>query len=209
MPGNIREEIAEITRRLYRRGLTTVSGGNISAIGGYGSIFITRSGPDKGMLTGEDICEISSGGDILSAGLNPSMETGMHLAIYRRRPDTGAIIHSHPTVACAFSATDREIDTTLTGETYLLLGKIEKVPGETMGSEALAEVVGKAAVSSDVIMIGNHGPVCLGRSLMEAYNRTEVLEQAARMTLAAHMLGNCSGLSAEALRHIDSIFRGS
>jgi L-fuculose-phosphate aldolase len=203
---NIRKELAEAARRLYQRGLTTVSGGNISARSGSGSILITRSGPDKGTFTGEDICEISPDGENLSPGQAPSMECGMHLSLYRTRPDVNSVIHAHPPTAVAFSASGRDIDTTLTGESYLLLGRIERVPAAVMGSEELARSAGEAAAHSDVILIDNHGPVCLGESITEAYGRIELLEQAARVTLITSLLENRRPLPDEILREIDSIF---
>ncbi len=206
MTENLKNEIAAMARRLYSRGLTTVSGGNISARHGSGSILITRSGPDKGKLTAEDICEISTEGENLSVPISPSMEKEMHLEIYRRRPGVNAVIHAHTPVASAFSATGRNIDTTLTGESYLILGKVQRIPGGTMGSAPLAEEAAEAAENSDVILMENHGPVCLGKTLMEAYNRVEVLEHAARMTLITHLLGGCSPLSGETIRSIDSLF---
>lgn len=209
MTEGLKEEIAAMARRLYRRGLTTVSGGNISARHVSGSILITRSGPDKGNLSAEDICEISAEGENLSPALSPSMEKEMHLKIYRRRPGINAVIHAHTPIASAFSCTGRNIDTTLTGESYLILRKVQRVAGGTMGSGPLAETAAEAAGSSDVILIENHGPVCLGKTLMEAYNRIEVLEHAARMTLITHLLGGCSPLSGEALENIESLFGNS
>jgi len=206
MTEEIKAEIAGAIRKLYRRGLTTTGGGNVSARGDNGSLFITRSGPDKGELTSADICEISSGGENLSSGLTPSMETQMHLRIYRTRPDVNAVVHSHTPVASAFSATGMRINTSLTGESHLMLGRIERVASRTMGSEALADAAAIAAERSDVIMILNHGPVCLGKSVMEAYSRMEVLEHTARMTLITHLLGNCSELSTNALEEIDALF---
>ena len=206
MTEGLKEEIAAMARRLYRRGLTTVSGGNISARHVSGSILITRSGPDKGNLSAEDICEISAEGENLSPALSPSMEKEMHLKIYRRRPETNAVIHAHTPIASAFSCAGRNIDTTLTGESYLILGKVQRVAGGAIGSGPLAEAAAEAAENSDVILIQNHGPVCLGKTLMEAYNRIEVLEHAARMTLITHLLGGCSPLSGEALENIESLF---
>jgi L-fuculose-phosphate aldolase len=203
-----REEIAYYMKRLYERGLTTTCGGNISLRSENGSILITPSGPDKGRLTADMICEVSLDDGTLLSGSTPSMETALHLKVMRARPDVNAVIHAHPTFASAFSATGRKIESGLTGETRLVLGKIGSVPYARMGSEELASLVKEAARDSNVLLMANHGPICLGVSLGEAFNRIEVLEQAARITLITTMLGGRNELGAIELEAIDRLFGG-
>ncbi len=189
-----REEVAYYMRRLYSRGLTTSCGGNISARNERGSIFITPSGPDKGRLSGESICEMDLNGKTLSGEREPSMETSLHLKIMKKRSDINAVIHAHSPVATAFSAAEKDISTDLTGECRLVLGEITRVPYSTMGSNKLADAVSSAAARSDVILMENHGPLCAGATLAEAFSRIEVLEEAARLTLITGLLGGAKRL---------------
>jgi L-fuculose-phosphate aldolase len=201
-----REEIAYYMKRLYSKGLTTTCGGNISVRIGSGSILITPSGPDKGNLRADSVCEVSLEDGSLLNGSGPSMETPLHLKVMNARTDAGAVIHAHPTVATAFSATGKKIDTGLTGEARLILGEIGIVPYARMGSEELAESVAEAAAASDVLIMENHGPLCIGASLGEAFNSIEVLEQTARITLITEILGNRKELGIPELEAIDKLF---
>jgi len=205
MTGNSKEEIAYFMRRLYSRGLTTTSGGNISMRKENGSILITPSGLDKGRLTAETICEISADGKSLSSNRKPSIETSLHLLIYKRRGDIKAIIHSHPPWTTALSAAGKKINSNFTGESRFILGEVAKVPYALMGSEDLALAVSEAAVTTDVLLMENHGPVCLGFSLENAFNKIEVLEAAAKTSLIAELLDSANELTNEQIREIDKL----
>ncbi len=200
-----KDEIAYFMRRLYSRGLTTTSGGNISLRENSGSIFITPSGLDKGRLTAETICEISADGKNLSSNQKPSIETSLHLLIYKRRGDIKAIIHAHPPWTTALSAAGKKINSNFTGESRFILGEITSVPYALMGSEDLALAVSEAAVTTDVLLMEKHGPVCLGISLEDAFNKIEVLEAAAKTSLVAELLGSANELTDEQISEIDKL----
>ena len=97
-----RETVARFMRRLYERGLTTTSGGNISIRVDARYVLITASKFDKGTLTGSQVGVLSIDGENLTPELPPSIEAGMHLEIYRRRRAVAAVVHAHPTAASAF-----------------------------------------------------------------------------------------------------------
>ena len=207
-------------RRLYRRGLTTASGGNISVRLREG-IFITPSGTDKGLIRGKQVGMLGFDGKNLTPHLKPSIESAMHLAIYHERKDVHAIVHAHPPIATSFTATQKEINCTLIAEARAVLGTPAVAPYALMGTQALAAAVAIAAgsgrnltllpnhqpevVHPNVIFLENHGIVCLGKDLLTAFDRMEVLEAAARMTLITGMLGGGKPLSSEQLAEIDSL----
>lgn len=205
MESGKKEEIAYFVNRLYARELTTARGGNISLRNGANSILVTPSGLDKGRLTVENICEVSTDGKNLSGDLTPSMETSLHLKIYNRRDDIKAVVHAHPPWATILSASNIEIKTDFTGESRFILGQIANVPYALMGSEKLASAVSEAAANSDVIMMKNHGPVCLGLTLEEAFSKIEVLEAAARTTLFTELLGGADRLTGQQISEIDRL----
>ena len=119
-----REQVAYFMRRLYRQQLTTTSGGNISCRIANGDIVaITASKLDKCELLADGVGLVAMDGASLTPELNLSIETGMHLAIYRARPDVTAIVHAHPATATAFCAVKKPLDTRLTAEAYAILGK--------------------------------------------------------------------------------------
>ena len=99
-----RELVAAFMRRLYRQFLTTTSGGNISCRLPDGNIAVTASQSDKANQQAETVGVVTPDGETLTPELKLSIETGLHLAIYRVRPDVGAIVHAHPVTATFFTS---------------------------------------------------------------------------------------------------------
>ena len=175
---------AEFMHRLYKRGLTTTSGGNIS-VREDNIIAVTPSASDKGKMLSEEVGLVDINGEIVGHKFKPSIETGLHLSIYKARNDVMAVIHAHPTFCSLYSATNMEINHRLLSETYAILGHIEYVPYCKIGSQELAEAVAEAATKADCIIMRNHGALATGKNLLQAYDRLEVLESAAKINWLA------------------------
>lgn len=94
--------ICQVMTRIYELGLTTPSGGNISVKDAEGNIWITPSGGDKSCYREKDILKILPDGTV-TGDRKPSIETEMHLAVYRQRPELKALIHAHPAALVAAS----------------------------------------------------------------------------------------------------------
>ena len=201
-----RREVARFMRRLYKQGLTTTSGGNISLRISGNIIAITPSATDKGRMRWNEIGLMNIKGENLTPDLKTSIETVMHLSIYKER-DVKAIVHAHPTCATAFTAMKNEINTTLTAEACAILGKPVFVPYAIMGSERLAQLVAKNIHNSDILLLENHGILTVGSSLLQAFDRLEVLENAARMTLIVEIMGNKRPLTKTRRAEIEKLFR--
>jgi len=201
-----REEVAYFMRRLYKKGLTTSLGGNISTIYA-GSVLMTPSSVDKARVKGKHIGIFSSEGVNMTPEIKATIEAEMHLSVYRHRPDVKAIIHAHPPLASSFTATDKKIDCTLIAESRCVLGEPAVAPYALMGTNSLAEEVSRAAAFSNVILMKNHGVVCLGENLISAFNRVEVLEAAARMTIVSFIAGGCISLTLDQLKELDALLK--
>lgn len=178
--------VAAFMKRTYDRGLTTATGGNISAR--CGSIMlITPSGKDKASLTSDDIASVDiETGENLSPGKRLSIETEMHRLVYANNCEILSIVHAHPVFASLFSATDCKIDTSIIAESWYLLGDVRKVPYQRMGSRELAEAVAEYSAGSYALLMENHGAIAFGRTLLEAFDRLECLEQSAKLTYLSH-----------------------
>lgn len=201
-----REAVAYFMRRLYERWLTTTSGGNISCRGEGDTVLVTASKSDKARLGADQVAVLGLDGENRTPGLVPTMETSMHLAIYRRHPWVEAVVHAHPVTASAFCATRRPIDTHLTAEGYAILGDPVFVPYACMGSEGLAQRVGEA-LGENVFcaLLENHGVLAVGESLLQAFDRLEVLEVAARHTLLVELAGGGNDLTPSQLAELDAL----
>jgi L-fuculose-phosphate aldolase len=202
-----RKEVARFMRRLYRQGLTTTSGGNISLRLRDDRIIITPSATDKGRMKWDEVGIMTIEGANLTPGLQPSIEYKMHLSIYRQKKNISAIIHAHPVFASSFTAMNRTIDTSLTAEARAICGDLELVRYALMGTEKLASLVSESIEKSEILLLENHGVLAAGKSLLQAFDRLEVLENAAKMTLIVEISGNKKPLSQERVDELDRLFR--
>jgi L-fuculose-phosphate aldolase len=200
----LKKEIAYFMRRLYRQKLTTTSGGNISARIDE-NVFITPSGLDKGRIQSTQIGVTNYNAENLTPELKLSMETPMHLAIYKARPDIEAIVHAHPPYGTAFASSAKTFESNLTSEGRLVLGQIGFAKYALMGTDGLAEAVAKEALNSNVILMENHGVIALGKNLLEAFDRLEVLEFTAQMQYITRSLAMDKPLNPNQLNEIDNM----
>ena len=184
-----RKQLVKICALLYERELTVSAGGNMSVRLNEDEILITPSGKNKGFLTEDDPLVVNMEGEVVCGRGTPSIETGMHLAIYKANPETNAIIHCHP-LNCVALTLKRRIKTDLTPEGVLLLGEVPTVGYYTPGSEALANAVASKSKSKAILM-ERHGAVTQGKDLIDAYNRMEELEFQAKLQM---LVGRCRGL---------------
>ncbi|MCF8227574.1 MAG: class II aldolase/adducin family protein [Bacteroidales bacterium] len=200
-----REEVAYFMRRLYQQKLTTTSGGNVSLRINDENILITPSQLDKGRMQAGQIGIIDLEGNNKTPRLKISMESRMHLSIYKIRKDIKAIVHAHPVIASAFSVMDKEINCRMMGEARYVLGEPQKTRYALMGTQELAGIVAEAAITTNVILLENHGILTVGTKLLEAFDRLEVLEAAAKTTLITEIMGSRKELTSEQIRAIDDL----
>ena len=202
-----KKEVAYFMRRLYKKNLTTSTGGNISYKPDDSTVIITPSALDKARIKSGQTGVISTGGKNITADIKLSMETGMHLSIYRKRPDIKAIIHAHPPVSTSFTAMNRKINCRLIAEAYYVLGTPQVAQYALMGTQPLADIVSEKALITNVILMKNHGIICLGSSLLDAFCKIEVLEASAKMTIITELMKDARELTAEQIKEIDNIIQ--
>jgi L-fuculose-phosphate aldolase len=202
-----RKEVARFMRRLYRQGLTTTSGGNISLKVSEDTILITPSATDKGQMKWKEVGIMSILGENLTPDLKPSIESALHLGIYKKNSEVLAIVHAHPVFASSFTAMKCTINTSLTAEARAICGEPKFVPYALMGSSELADVTAENASEADVMLLENHGILTTGKTLLSAFDKLEVLENAAKMTLIVELTGKKKSLSPSRLRELDKLFR--
>ena len=192
------EQINIIIGRIYRSGMTTTSGGNISIRDTNGDIWITPSGVDKGNLTTKDIMCVKNDGTVV--GLHkPSSEYPFHKAIFESRPDISAIIHAHPPALVAFSIARVVPDTKLVPQSHSMIGDVGFAPYGTPGSEDLGKKIANEFLNKNykAVIMENHGVVLGGSDMMDAYQRFETLEFCCRTIVNAGKLGKVNYLTDE------------
>ncbi len=189
------ETLCETADSFYQRGYAFGSTGNISVRAG-GRVWITPTGKSlKGLKPGRLAC-VSLAGESLNEN-RPSKEFPFHLAVYTRREDVRAVVHLHTLHSVALSCLEgfeaEDPLPPLTPYYFMRVAPLAVLPYFRPGSTELADAVGEAAPRHNCILLRNHGVVCAGSTLSEAVDRTEELEQTARL----HFL-----LRGERVRHL-------
>ncbi len=189
-----RDQIILVIDRIYKLGLTTTSGGNISIIDENGDIWVTPSAVDKGSLQPRDIMCVKADGQIIGPH-KPSSEFPFHRAIYECRPDIKAIIHAHPPALVSFSIVRQIPNTNIIPQAKHICGPIGYAPYALPGSEALGESIARIFKENfNAVIMENHGTVIGGNNLRDAFQRFEALEFCARTIIYAKTIGEPSYL---------------
>ena len=190
-----RNQITEVISRIYKRGMTTTSGGNISIIDDNGDIWVTPSAVDKGSLRASDIICVKKDGTVIGKH-KPSSEFPFHKAIYESRPDIKSVIHAHPPALVSFSIVRQIPNTNIISQAKHICGPIGYAEYKLPGSEDLGEVIGKEfAKGFKAIIMENHGTVLGGSDLTDAFERFEALEFCASTILYGSQIGTPKYLS--------------
>lgn len=189
------DQLAMIMDRIYRYGMTTTSGGNLSILDDNGDIWITPSGVDKGSLTRDDMIRISPDGTIHGKH-KPSVEWPFHRSVYRRRQDLKAVLHAHPSALVAFSIVRRLPDMRIIPNVNLICGEIGMAPYGLPGSDGLGEkIAAEFERGYSTVVLENHGVVIGSNNLFRAFMAFETLEFCARLEINARRLGSIQTLS--------------
>ena len=192
-----RDQIVLIISRIYNRGLTTTSGGNISIIDENGDMWVTPSAIDKGSLRASDIILVKKDGTIIGKH-KPSSEYPFHKAIYDIRPDIKAVVHAHPPALVSFSIVHTIPDTNVIPQAKHICGPIGYAPYALPGSEDLGESIANVFNQGyNGCIMENHGTVVGGTDLRDAFQRFETLEFSARTIINGKTIGKVHSLTDE------------
>ena len=183
------DQLVMIMARIYRYGMTTTSGGNLSIRDDNGDIWITPSGIDKGNLTRADMIQVKPDGTLIGIH-KPSVELPFHKEIYRVRPDLRAIVHAHPPTLVAFSLARKLPNTHLIPTASEVCGEVTMARYDVPGSEQLGRNIAEEfAKGYNSVLLENHGVVCGGKDLFGAFMSFETLDTCGRLEIDAKKLG--------------------
>jgi L-fuculose-phosphate aldolase len=173
-----REQLVSYCGRLIADGLAVGAAGNMSVRVGD-QVVITPSGLRYDKLIPADMCVVALSGAEIDAAETPSTELPMHLAVYAATK-AGAVVHTHSAEVIALSVANDELPAV--HYAIATLGGPVRVAGYTrFGSAGLAEAAITALTDRTAAILENHGAVCHGRTLGEAYDRALLLEWLARV----------------------------
>ncbi len=198
-----RDQLVAIMNRIYRNGMTTLSGGNLSIRDEDDNIWITPAGVDKGNLRPQDIICVKPDGAAIGPH-TPSSELPFHRAIYTLRPDLRAVVHAHAPALVSFSIVRETPNTRIIPQAHRVCGPVGYAPYALPGSEALGESIAKTfAQGYNVVLLENHGIAAGGLDLLSAFHRLETLDFCARTQIKALGLGKINSLTETQLLPFD------
>jgi L-fuculose-phosphate aldolase len=201
----LRRDLVAVCQRLYQRGFIAGTEGNVSALDGPNRLWITPSGHHKGFLQPADLLLIDLQGHVLFGNGRSSSETPMHLALYRCRPDIGAVVHAHPPLATALTVAGYRLEPPLLPEAVVALGEVPTIPYQMPTTWQFANDVGAAMRQAEAALLENHGSVAVGATLQAAFNKMEIVERAAQILYLAKLLGRVQPLSPEAVTALQAL----
>lgn len=182
----LRRQLSQFIRRGCRQRLLISTEGSFSARLDKDSFLITPSQRDRETLEIADLVLVR--GDACEAGKQPSRATLAHRAIYRRHPNVQAIVFAHPVNATAFSVTDSVFDARTIPESYIFLRDVRRVPyGIQYQSDG--QIADFVSPVSPAAILENDGILVTGTSVLDAFDRLEVLESTAEAVINARALG--------------------
>jgi L-fuculose-phosphate aldolase len=189
-------------QRMLAGGLVTGTAGNVSLRltpeDGRSLLAITPSSREYESLTHDDIQVLDFEARKVEGALPPSIETRLHIGIYRARPDINAVIHTHSVYATAVAVAGHDIPPILDEQVAYLGGGIKLAGHAPSGSPELAENAVAALGDRQAALLANHGAIGTGRDLHQAFHAVELLEKTARVYLLALAAGKVTVLTAEA-----------
>jgi L-fuculose-phosphate aldolase len=186
----LRVELVRFAKQMITTGLVRGTSGNISAREpGANKCLITPSGVDYDTMQPEDLVLVGLDGERDMAQAKPSVDTPVHLAVYRARPDVSACIHTHSLYAAAFSTVGREIPALITESAGYVGGPVRVMEYVPPASPDTGDQVAAGLGSDRSVLLPNHGVIAVGESLKKAFGAAMAVEESAHVAFIAFQLG--------------------
>lgn len=184
-------EIINISNEIYDKGLVSGKAGNISAR--FGNVVaITPTLKSLSNLSEKDIVLVDMQGNVLTKG-KPSSEVNMHLEIYKKRSDVKAIVHTHSPYATGFAFSNKKLKR-LEGFGTIKSPYLSDIEYEKPGSDELAKSASEGIGQEDVLILKNHGVICVSDSLKEAMLLAVFVEETAKTQFITYMLNSAEDI---------------
>jgi L-fuculose-phosphate aldolase len=199
-----RKTMCELIHRSYDQRLFTSTQGTFSTRLEENSFLITPYMTDRKYLEVSDIVRIENGRK--EAGKMPSRSVLLHQYIYEKHPHINSIIIAHPPKIMAFAVTGESFDSRTIPESYILLRNVPKLP---FGSSFMqpAMVAEHFVKKCPIVLVENDCIIVTGSSILNAFDRLEVVEYSAKALIASKILGDVVVINDEQVRDLEIAFK--
>lgn len=186
----LRERLVGYARRMLASGLVRGTSGNLSARPpGADWCVVTPSGVDYETMRGEDLVKVDLAGQPVGDGLRPSVDTPVHVAVYRVRPEVASVIHTHSPYAAAFSILHRDVPPLITESAGYLGGRVRVMEYVPPARPDTGVQVAAGLGADRAVLLPNHGVVAVGEDLRKSYTAAAQVEESAHIAFLALQLG--------------------
>lgn len=188
---NYKKLIVESGLRMLNSGYTVETWGNISYRDKETNlVYLTPSGLDYTKINEDDVVVCNLDGDIVEGTRKPTIETALHLAIYKARPEANAVVHTHPIYSTVFSCCEEDIPLVIDEAAQTLGGTVKTAEYALPGSPELAEnCVAALGAESNACLLKAHGAVCVGEDMDSAFKVSKILEVTAEIYQMIRAMG--------------------
>jgi L-fuculose-phosphate aldolase len=189
--------------------MVAANDGNISVKLNDNEFLCTPTGVSKGFMTPEFICKVDAQGNVLKAnpGFRPSSEIKMHMRVYQKRPDVGAVVHAHPSYATSFAIAGIPLTQPIMPEAVIALGCVPIAEYGTPSTEEIPDRLEKYLPYFDAVLLENHGALTWSTDLMAAYMKMESVEFYAELLYKSKMLGGPKEFNKEQIAKLYEVRR--
>ncbi len=201
----IKEQICDIGRRIWAREYCDGNGGNISARLAPDRFICTPTGVSKGFMTPDMMCMVDGKGKQLGGTWKRSSEITTHMAIFHSTPEAVSVCHAHPVHAGAFAIKGMQPPPRLIPELEVFVGTVAYTPYKTPGSPEIAAEIFPLAPKHQSILMGNHGVICWGKSVEDAYFKMEITDAYCRTVILAQAIPGSASIPCEKLPELLTI----
>ncbi len=184
----LKERICQIGQRIWNKGYVDGNGGNITLRVGDNLVLCTPTLISKGFMTPEDICMVDLDGNQVAGTRPRTSEVNTHLGIMKQEPKAKACVHAHPIP-----------------EPEVFLGEIGFASYQTPGSPENAAEVGRLATRHQSILMQNHGVICWGKDVEDAYWKMENTDAFCHTVTVTHQIGGPKQYGPDKLKELIEI----
>ena len=204
----IKKMMCDVGKRIYDRNMVAANDGNIS-VKLNDNEFLCTPTVSKGFMTPEYICKVDAQGNVIQAnkGFKPSSEIKMHMRVYAKRPDVGAVVHAHPTFATSFAIAGIPLTQPIMLEAVIALGCVPIAPYGTPSTMEIPDAVEPYLEHFDAVLLESHGALTWSTDLMAAYMKMESVEFYAELLYKAKQLGGPKEFDKEQIAKLYEIRR--
>ncbi len=192
---NEREQLVKAGLRLLHEGLVSRTWGNISIKVNDSEMLVTPSGKFYEEITPKDMVLVNFKTNEYQSDIKPSSEFKMHSGIYNDRKDVNAIIHTHQMNASTCAAARREVPAVLDDLAQIVGPSVRVAEYALSSTNKIVKATVKALKGRNAALMANHGAVCVGRDLDEAFVVCQVLEKGCKAFIEAEFLGGAKHIN--------------